>query len=61
MVTHTNHATIIPKGVRVFQFHIEPVWDAPWYTKLTDLFSKYEFVKVTELKTKRGGLGSTGL
>ena len=48
------------KGDRLFQFHIEPLWDAPWYVKVCHLFAKFSFVEVEELTTTRGGLGSTG-
>ena len=51
----------IPPGTRTHQFHIEPVWDAPWYVKLTDIFSVFVFEEVKELTTSRGGLGSTGV
>ena len=54
-------ATFIPSGTRTHQFHIEPVWDAPWYVKLTDIFSIFVFEEVKELTTSRGGLGSTGV
>ena len=50
----------VPKGYRLFQFHIEPIFDAPWWTKLSHIFCGFKFVEVKELKTTRGGLGSTG-
>lgn len=48
------------KGTRLFQFFIEPVWDAPWYIKVVDLFSVFRIEEVTELNTSRSGLGSSG-
>ena len=47
-------------GARLFQFKLELLWDAPWYVKVCHLFATFSFVTVKELKTTRGGLGSTG-
>ena len=48
------------KGARLFQFYIEPVWDAPWYIKACHIFAKFKFMEVNQLSTTRGGLGHTG-
>ena len=56
-----EHTQSIPKGARVFQFYIEPVWDAPWYVKISHLFAKFNIVEVAELSTNRKGLGSSGI
>lgn len=48
------------KGARLFQFYIEPVWDAPWYIKVCHTFAKFKFREVNQLSTTRGGLGHTG-
>ena len=56
-----SSSPVIPKDSRLFQFYIEPVWDAPWYVKLLDIFSVFRFEKVEELSTSRSGLGHTGI
>lgn len=56
-----EHTQSIPKGARVFQFYIEPVWDAPWYIKVAHLFAKFNVVEVESLNTDREGLGSSGI
>ena len=57
----SKRTPIISKGSRLFQFYIEPIWDAPWYVKLSHIFSKFELVEVQELDTNRKGLGSSGI
>ena len=57
----SKRTPFIPKGSRLFQFYIEPLWDAPWYVKLSHIFSKFKLVEVLELKTDREGLGSSGI
>lgn len=58
LVAFTNE--MIPVNTRIVQFQISLRSDAPWYLKIMDLFiSGYKFVRVSELKTSRGGFGST--
>lgn len=56
----TKRTPCIERNTRLFQFHIEPLWDAPWYIKVLDLFSVYRFEEVEKLSTSRGGIGHTG-
>ena len=60
IITTADHYEEAPAGTRLYQFYIEPLWDAPWYVKVCHLFATFSFVTVKELKTTRGGLGSTG-
>ena len=51
----------IPQNTRICQFRINLTMNAPWYIKLLDLFTTFEFVEVDVLtKKSRGGFGSTG-
>ena len=55
--------TDIPEGVRICQACFKLREDAPWYMKILDLFTKLEIEYVNrfeDLKSTRGGLGSTG-
>lgn len=52
----------IPKSTRICQFSVRLSMNAPWYIKLLDLFTTFEFVEVDVLtKKSRGGFGSSGL
>ena len=60
LVVTLPSSSIAKKGARLFQFYIEPVWDAPWYIKVCHIFAKFKFREVNQLSTTRGGLGHTG-
>lgn len=52
---------IIPKNSRICQFMLTLDNNAPWWTKLADLFTKFKFKEVDVLHGKdRNGFGSTG-
>ena len=57
---YSNSEPILKKGNRVFQFYIEPIWDAPWYVKLSHIFATYKIRHVSYLSILRSGLGHTG-
>jgi len=57
----TRNSSTITAYERIAQFHIEPVWDAPWYIHLMHPFRKFEFVQTgLDIPVIRGGLGSSG-
>lgn len=52
----------IAKNDRICQFRINLSMNVPWYIKILDLFTKFEFVEVDVLTNKsRGGFGSSGV
>ena len=56
----TPQTTYAEEGARLFQFYIEPVWDAPWYVHIRHIFARFKLIEVDKISTNRGGLGHTG-
>jgi dUTP pyrophosphatase len=53
---------IIPKSTRIAQFRLCAQMNAPWYVKMLDLFTTFEFIEVDVLSGEnRGGFGKSGV